>query len=294
MRRVAAAACVALLAACGAQAPSVGPSPTLGPLPPLELGAGFRYSTYGIGPNDPGPEYWLEVGQGMAERFADATPQAIWIVAEIGGTGAVLTFPGSSDDTQIHFSMEDNNEAALDLFDEAGFGVWLQVEPGDAPVEDLIDIILERYKHHPSVLGIGVDVEWLNSYDQPEGRPVTDEEARAWLAAVRAHDPDYRLFLKHWETDVMPPTERDGILFISDEQGFADFDAMVDSFTAWGETFAPAQVGFQYGYTSDQGWWDELADPPRDIGERLLETIPNAVGVYWVDFTVREIFEPPE
>ena len=121
---------------------------------------------------------------------------------------------------------------------------------------------------------------------------MTDEEARAWLAAIRAHDPDYRLFLKHWEIDVMPPTERDGILFISDEQGFADLDAMVDSFTAWGEAFAPAQVGFQYGYSADRPWWLELDDPPRDIGHALLEAVPNTVGLYWVDFTVREIFEP--
>ena len=286
----------ALLVGCGSQVPSIA-SPfsaatTHAPLAPLGLGAGFRYSTYGIGSNDAGPRYWLGVGEQMAERFEGAAPGAVWIVGEISGTGSVLTFPGTSDDPTIHFTMEDNNEAALDLFDEAGFEIWLQVEPGQAPVEDLIDIILERYRHHPSVIGVGVDVEWLGSYDQPEGRPVTDAEARAWLAAARAHDPDYRLFLKHWEVEVMPPTERDGILFINDSQGFADLDAMVAAFATWGEHFAPAQVGYQFGYSSDQEWWKALPDPPRDIGEAVLAAVPNAVGVYWVDFTVREIFEP--
>lgn len=228
----------------------------------------------------------------MSAPFDDATPQAVWIVAEIAGPGTVLTFPGTSTDVTIHFRSEDNNEAALDAFDEAGFDVWLQLEPGNAPVLELIDVVLGQYGHHPSVIGIGVDVEWLET-TVPEGRPVTDAEARAWLAAIRAHDPDDRLFLKHWEADVMPPTVRDGILFISDEQGFADLDAMIASFSAWGETFAPAQVGFQYGYFADRPWWIELEDPPIDIGRALLDAVPNAAGLYWVDFTVRDVFEPP-
>jgi hypothetical protein len=282
-----------LLAGCGSAATATPtPEATLAPLPPLGLGAGFRYSTYGIGRNDPGPDYWLGVGHSMAEPYPGATPQAVWIVAEIAGPGAVLTFPGTSDDVHVHFRSEDNNEAALDAFDEAGFGVWLQLEPGNAPVTDLIDLVLDRYGHHPSVIGVGVDVEWLETA-VPEGRPVTDDEARSWLAAIRAHDPEDRLFLKHWETGVMPPTERDGILFINDEQGFADLDAMIDSFTTWGETFAPAQVGFQYGYYADRPWWIELDDPPADIGRALLAAIPNTAGLYWVDFTIFEILEPP-
>lgn len=292
--RVAAVLIALVMAGCGAATPTT-PSvePTLAPLPDLGLGAGFRYSTYGIGRNDPGPDYWLGVGESMAEPFEGATPQAVWIVAEIAGPGAVLTFPGTADDVNIHFRSEDNNEAALDAFDEAGFDVWLQLEPGNAPVSALIDIVLDRYEHHPSVIGVGVDVEWLETA-VPEGRPVTDEEAREWLAAIRAHDPGYRLFLKHWEAEVMPPAVRDGILFINDAQGFADLDAMVASFTAWGETFAPAQVGFQYGYFADRPWWRELDDPPADIGRALLGAIPNTAGLYWVDFTVFEIFEPPE
>ena len=60
-----------------------------------------------------------------------------------------------------------------------------------------------------------------------------------------------------------------------------------------GETFGPAQVGFQYGYFADRPWWSELDDPPADIGRALLDAVPNTAGLYWVDFTVFEIFEPP-
>ncbi|HEY6607680.1 MAG TPA: hypothetical protein VI277_00640 [Candidatus Limnocylindria bacterium] len=300
----AALAVVAVLTGCAAATPSTapsqassdaaGPSPSADPPPPLTLGAGFRYSTYGIGPIDPGPEYWRRVGEEMAARFDGAKPGAVWIVGEIAGQGTVLTFPGTSDEPTIHFRPEDNNEAALDLFDEAGFDVWLQVEPANAPIDQLIDIILDRYGHHPSVVGVGIDVEWLGASGSPEGRPVTDAEAREWVAAVRAHDPGYRLFLKHWERDVMPPTERDGIVFIDDSQGFADLEAMVAEFAVWGEHFAPSQVGFQFGYLGDRPWWGGLADPPSDIGAALLDAVPNVAGLYWVDFTVREIFEPAE
>jgi hypothetical protein len=295
MRRRAAAILAALLTACGSTAaPSPSPDATLALQEPLGLGAGFRYSSYGIGPNDPGPAYWQDVGEQMAARFDGAVPGAIWIVGIIAGQGTILGFPGTSEETTIHFRPEDANEAALDLFDESGFEVWLQVEPGDAPVDQLIDIVMERYGHHPSVIGFGVDVEWLESSETPEGRPVTDAEAGAWLAAIRAHDPDDRLFLKHWEADVMPPTARDGIVFVNDSQGFDDLDAMVAEFADWAEHFAPAQVGYQFGYTGDDDWWSELADPPGDIGRAILDAVPDAVGLYWVDFTIRDVFEPPE
>jgi hypothetical protein len=67
--------------------------------------------------------------------------------------------------------MEDGNEEALTLFDEMGAQVWLQVEPGNAPVEDLIHIVLERYGHHPSVVGVGVDVEWTSRLTDQKVRP---------------------------------------------------------------------------------------------------------------------------
>ena len=54
---------------------------------------------------------------------------------------------------------------------------------------------------------------------------------------------------------------------------------MVTEFSAWGRAFAPAPVGFQYGYQSDKGWWSDMADPPREIGNALLSAIPNTRGI---------------
>jgi hypothetical protein len=254
--------------------------------------AGFRYSSYGPSYN-PGPEYWVSVGEQMAAKFPDAKPATIWIVGILDGEGTYLSFGCDTDDPNIRCGYVDINEQVLTLFDEKGFDVWLQVEPGNADVDKLIDIVLNQFKHHPSVVGFGVDVEWYKSTTGPEGQPVTDEEAKRWVTAVRKHNPEYQLFLKHWEKEWMPPTERDGIFFVDDSQQFESFDQMVNEFAEWGEAFAPAPVGFQYGYPADKIWWQNLQDPPKDIGQALLDKVPNTRGLFWVDFTVLEVF-PPE
>jgi hypothetical protein len=258
---------------------------------PRSLGAGIRYSTYG--PRyDPGPAYWARVGSEMAARFPGAHPEVIWIVGRLQGRGVRLSFPVPGDDPLVRGAEEDESEAALALFDKEGFRVWLQVEPGYAPVERQIHLMLRQYAHHPCVQGVGVDVEWNKSTNPDGGEPVSDAEAAAWLKAARGYNPTYRLFLKHFKADVMPATLREGIVFIDDSQIFASFDAMVEEFAKWGRTFAPARVSFQFGYPSDRPWWSKLQDPPAEIGRRLLDTIPNTEALIWVDFTVLEVFPP--
>jgi alpha-galactosidase len=256
-----------------------------------ELGAGFRYSAYGPEYN-PGPEYWALVGVEMARKFPGAVPETIWIVSKMHGQGTQLNFPATARDPLIVATLEDENEATLDLFDRLGYRVWLQIEPGFASVEELIDIILERYKHHPSVIGFGMDVEWYRSSNPDEGQAIIDAEAKEWLARIRKHNPKYRLFLKHFQQDKMPPTIREGLLFVDDSQIFESFEAMIDEFAEWGKRFAPAPVAFQYGYPSDRPWWSKLHDPPREIGRAILERAPNTEGLYWVDFTILSVFPP--
>lgn len=255
------------------------------------LGAGFRYSVYGPDCVPPA-EYWGLVGLEMARRFKGAVPETIWIVGRLHRPGTRLSFPVDAKDSLIAGTPYDENEAILTLFDRLGFRVWLQVEPGFASVEELIDLVMARYKHHPSVIGFGIDVEWYRSTNPDEGEAVSDAVARAWLQAVRRHGKDYRLFLKHFSLDKMPPNEREGLLFVDDSQILPSLEAMVDEFATWGKTFAPAPVAFQYGYESDRPWWILLDDPPRDIGQAILDAVPNAEGLYWVDFTVIEVFPP--
>lgn len=257
------------------------------------MGAGFRYSSYGPW-YDPGPAYWAGVGQQMAGYFPGAVPQTIWIVGTVSGQGTVLNFPGETTQPYIYFTSKDKNEAVLTLFDDMGGQVWLQVEPGKADVVKLIHILLARYGRHPSVIGVGIDVEWYGATGTPEGIPVTDEVARQWVEAARAHGPQYQIFLKHWLPEFMPPTVRDGIVFVDDSQGLGSLEEMVTEFTAWGAAFAPAPVAFQFGYESDKPWWRKLENPPAEIGAALLTAVPNTTGLYWVDFTVLEVFPPKD
>ena len=95
----------------------------------------------------------------MAERFEGAVPQAIWIVGRLNGKGTFANFPTGIDNQYVMDTAVDGNEATFELFDELGVQIWLQVEPGMAPVEDLIHAMLTQYGHHSCVIGVGVDVE---------------------------------------------------------------------------------------------------------------------------------------
>jgi hypothetical protein len=228
----------------------------------------------------------------MAKRFPGAVSEVIWIVSVVEGEGTRLSFPGKTDQPGIFFSQADENEQTLELFDQLGFHVWLQVEPVDVPVEILVDLILNQYGKHPCLEGIGVDVEWHHSSGKPEGEAVSDAEATNWLRAIQKHDHHYRLFLKHWEHAKLPSSKKDGILFVNDSQMFDSLEHMLAEFVHWGRYFYPAPVAFQFGYPADKKWWSCYEDPPKAIGEAIINEIPNAVGLYWVNFTALEQFPP--
>ena len=78
----------------------------------------------------------------------------------------------------------------------------------------------------------------------------------------------------------MPSSYRQGLAFISDSQEFTSLEQMLADFEAWGKAFAPAPVGFQFGYPADGAWWRKLADPPAAIGKAILARIPNTSDLY--------------
>ncbi len=261
--------------------------------------AGFRasriLSSY---PNNhfPDPEYWQSVGDGMASKFDNASPAGIWIVSLYMDDGYTkLNFPsacGSYD--HIWFTQEDQNEDWLTYFDEHGVKVWLQVEPGAADILTLMQLVISKYHSHPCVIGFGVDIEWYQAQDYPEGKPVTNEEAELWETNLKEYDSTYTLFLKHYNQEWMPPEYRGDILFVDDSQDFGwandPFEFMVNEFGEWAADFSPNPSAFQFGYPADQSWWSQLEDPPKDIGQALIDNIPECHGIFWVDFTITQIF----
>ena len=271
------------------------------PGPHAGLRAGLRSSPYGPKNGFPAPDYWLSSARSMASRFAGAVPALVWIVGtmepteglEDDFTGRIkLTFPSPGGDfPEIVFADTDANEAYLEQFDRNGFQVWLQVEPANADVETLIRLVLDRYGKHPCVIGFGIDVEWHRwSRQNNEGVEVSDLQAQAWSERVRSYNPGYQLFLKHWLEAKMPPSYRQGLAFVNDSQEFTSLEQMLGDFEPWGKAFAPSPVGYQFGYPADGSWWRELDDPPEAIGNAILARIPNASDLYWVDFTMKEIW----
>ena len=272
------------------------------PVPkPQNLRAGLRSSPYGPKNGIPAPDYWLRSARSMVSSFNGAVPALIWIVGTMESTAGPehdltgrikLSFPSPGGEfPDIVFSDTDANEAYLEQFDRNNFKVWLQVEPANADVETLIKLVLDRYGKHPSVIGFGIDVEWLRwSRQNSEGVEVSDIQAQAWSERVRAYKPDYQLFLKHWLESKMPSSYRQGLAFISDSQEFTSLEQMLVDFEAWGKAFATAPVGFQFGYPADGAWWRELANPPATIGKTILARIPNTSDLIWVDFTMEEIW----
>jgi hypothetical protein len=254
--------------------------------------AGVRSSAYGIEPF-PEPEAWQIAMNSMQARYPGSVPCAIWIVGVMGGEYACrLEFPADGrQDSNIIYIDYDKHERYLDYFDAEGIKVFLQVEPANADMIALIDIVLNQYKHHPCVIGFGVDVEWYREADNPDwGVKVGDVQARDWEAQVKAHNPDYRLFLKHWDRDWMPPTYRGDIIFVDDSQIFDNFDVFLEEYIDyWSHYFAPNTVFFQIGYSSDRPWWQKLDDAPRHIGAAIAQHISQDCGVFWVDFTLEEV-----
>jgi hypothetical protein len=261
--------------------------------------AGFRSSPYGY-QTQQSPSWWVSMTKGMSAKVPNSAPTIIWILGEIMTPDqpkvCKLYFPSPGGTYQnIIFNSNDVAEQYLNTFDANGIKVWLQVEPGDADVSQLIDLVLGRYSHHSSVIGFGVDVEWYkystyNNVDSP-GKPITDTEAQTWLNKVKSYNSNYKLFLKHWLTGKIPPTFRNAdLVFIDDSEDNGNLQNMINDFKFWGNAFSSSNVGFQFGYPSDKSWWSQLSDPLGQISNTLISNIPNTKGVYWVDFSIQDIF----
>lgn len=255
--------------------------------------AGVRSSKYGIKPF-PNPAAWERAIETMSTYFPGSTPCGIWIVSTMAKTPRFthLEFPSDGRSfSNIEFEAADKHEPYLDYFDGAGIKVFLQVEPANADMGTLIDLVLGRYKHHPCVIGFGVDVEWNKTADYPEtGLAVDDVTAREWEARVKSHNPAYRLFLKHWDQEWMPPTFRGDLVFVDDSQIFPDMESMIKEFAeGWAPAFYPNLVVFQVGYNSDKPWWSKLPDPPRTLGEAIRKRTRQDIGIIWVDFSLRDV-----
>ncbi len=258
--------------------------------------AGARSSAYGIKPF-PSPEGWSKALKTMAGYFPGSTPVGVWIVGRLHGasTGISLEFPRPNDGVEygplFNFADADKHEPYLRLFDENGIKVFLQVEPGFADVEKCIDLVMKQYRHHPSVIGWGIDVEWFrNAKTGTDNALATDELVKTWDARVKSYGSKYRIFVKHFREDNLPPTYRGDVVFVDDSQHFKTLESFLAEFKHFADFFYPNTVLFQIGYRADKPVWGAEAAPiPKTLGEKLAAQTRQECGIVWVDFTLRDV-----
>ena len=264
--------------------------------------AGVRVSGYGMrsfGKNNfPDEERMVGFAEKMSGWYEGSTGAYVLIVGTLSGNRCNLTFPIDGEYESIRGNNTDTYESYLDAFDEAGYSVWLQVEPGYADLETLAELVMDRYSHHSCVKGFGIDVEWHKPVEgSDEGTKLSDADAKKVLDKVRSYDPEYTVFVKHWMQSHLP-SNMEGIIYVNDSQQFDSMDHVLSEFTDWASYYAPQPVMFQIGYRADEWIWGEYANPAREFGEAIMEECNsgNDVGIIWVDFTLSQVIdiEDPE
>ena len=281
--------------------------------------AGVRASTYGMAESFgryPDVDTMIEFGTKMESCYEGSTGTYLLIVGTIGGVRedtltnedggfCMLDFPLSKEIANAFGSEEDMYEDYLTAMDNAGYSVWLQVESAEADLVELAKEVMSHYAHHPSVKGFGIDVEWYQYRTREvEGRNgkkvkrntnavLETSEAKKVLKAVQEINPEYTVFVKHWETRYLPEPIQ-GLIYVNDSQGFHDLEDIADEFAEWAETYSPYPVMFQIGYENDEWIWEKLDNPAKDLGDAIIAECDergttNQIGIIWVDFTLKRV-----
>jgi len=185
-------------------------------------------------------------------------------------------------------NMSDQQQVAyLNEMKRLGVAVFVEIFPfKDEDVNVLIDEWLAKFKHYPNVIGLGVELEYYGK--------ATDALAKAWDTAIKKHNPKYRLFLRHYDPEYMPPTYRGkGDLIFVDHASEGDIKDLNQGFASWANRFAPTACAFHIGYPADEddmqgnnssGWW-KLSNPIKEWGDGILPLIKDTnqeLGLIWI------------
>ncbi|OUM57578.1 carbohydrate-binding module family 18 protein [Piromyces sp. E2] len=261
--------------------------------------AGFRYSPYIPSVNIlkiPTPYEWIQYINRFKSRFDKNTQGAALLIVghERDKKYCEFLFPKPSSidsySSNIKFSKNNKYEDFLDACDRENINVWLQVEPGSNDLVELAKITLAQYKHHSSVKGFGIDLEWWYRDNRSYGKKISDSDARRVVEVVRSINSNYTVSIKHWKIEYMPPTYRAHLIFVNGSQDFhGDAIKMTKEFAKWAGKFSGNPVMYQIGYKVDKDIWG--TDPittAKDVANAASEK-NNQVGIFWVDYTYNEI-----
>ena len=259
---------------------------------------GFRFSEGGVKSSRnygkiPDGNSWVGFLEKIKSHFnGDAKPTVIVIVSQNSDDVInIFGFPakdGYSKTKYIQYDRTDKFENILTKFDEAGINVWLQVEPGDNDLIELAKIVFTQYGHHKCVKGFGIDLEWWYRRDDGRGKKLSDEDAKKVVKYIKSINSEYTVFAKHWRPDFMPPTYRDGMIFVDDSQDFDSISTVKSEFREWAKAFPNNPVIFQIGDRADEHLWTKR---PIDFAKTIHNEVTKynkRVGIIWVDFTMKD------
>ena len=285
--------------------------------------AGIRSCYLGFGDNKrgtrdfPTPDEAVAVMKNIAKKFGENTiPSAVWIIGGIitmhnldydvcphtnDSAFCRLEFPENpesptNDPMYIRFSDTDKHTPYLEKFDKEGIKVYLQVEPGRAKMEELIRLCLDKYGHHPSVAGFGVDVEWYPSNGETNGpgekihTPLTPSHLKDLDSLVKLYNKDFKVMAKHFNANYVGGKSVGDVIYINSSQWYDNLNELAVNFANWADRFYPNEVGYQLCYPDDYGWWKNLNDPIKDISKAIFNKMKNKdqkINIYCVDFSIR-------
>ena len=111
-----------------------------------------------------------------------------------------------------------------------------------------------------------------------------------FVQIVKSHDSKYRLFVKHFRKEDLPPTYRGDVVFVDDSQQFSNVETFLAEYRDFADFFYPNMVMFQIGYRADRPWWQSVGTPiPQALGRKLAGQTRQDCGIVWVDFTLRDV-----
>ncbi len=262
------------------------------------LSVGLRRSSYGLRSKNADDAWWVQRAKAYAKLFPGARPVIIEIVSGYQGDGSTefgfakpADYTGPTDRMTFRPAALDH-ERALKAYDAAGVKAIIQFEPGDADMLRCLEIAHKALGGHASVIGYGIDAEWYYTKQSPqkEGLPVPDAAAKAWVEKTIALNKDFTFFIKHFDSQHLPPTYRHKQLwFLDDSQQFQDQDEFLADFKAWAKAVEGSAAGYQFGYLADRKWWSKLTQPPKQLGSLLHNEIPSCRWLFWVDFTADRV-----
>ena len=192
------------------------------------------------------------------------------VVAQANSDGFVHTqFPMKDSAYVRSYSEVDRIEPYLVNCDELNIKVILSIQSLQADIPQLLQLLLDRYGDHPSLIGVNIDMEWKHTGIIHK---VTDVERDRWTTILASYNNSFKLFLTWYGDFENFPSNSDKLVFLFD--GLNDTQAnILLQYKLFGEKFT--NVGIYTGYTSSV--------PPTVTTNEVLNSVPDTQYIIHTD-----------